>query len=92
MKLDFFKVLAAIQQGMAFAELFRSKKTGKERLALALDKADDFIVTAEGLVGKDLLKEEKVRVLAEEYIAIGIKLSKAVDEAKALRADRVPPV
>jgi len=87
MKLDVFKVLEAIRMGMEFAELFRAKKSKQERLDLALDKADDFIVTAEGLVGKDLLKEDKVRVLAEEYVAIGIKLSKAVEEVKALRAD-----
>lgn len=86
MKLDMFKVLGAIQQGMEFAELFKSKKTKTERLELALDKADDFVVTAEGLVGKDLIKEDSIRPLAEEYIAVGIKLAKAVDAVKALRA------
>lgn len=86
MTINAFKVLAAIQQGMEFAELFKGRKSKTERLALALEKADDFVVTAEGLVGKDLLNEEGIRPLAEAYIAVGIQLSNAVERAKALRA------
>jgi hypothetical protein len=91
MRIDYFKVLDAIAQGMNFAELFRSKNSGRERLELALEKADDFIVIGEGLIGKDLIYEAKVRPLAEAYIAMGIKLSKALEEAKALRVTAPPP-
>lgn len=85
MGFNVFKALQAIQLGMEFAELWKSSKSKAERLDLALDKADDFIVTAEGLVGKDLLREEKVRTLAEQYISVGIQLQKAIEETKALR-------
>lgn len=90
MKLNVFKILEAVTIGMQFAEQFKGTKTGKEKLELALDKADDFVVLAEGIVGKDLLKEPEIRPLVEDYIAAGVRLKNAVERTKALKASPMP--
>lgn len=85
MKFDVFKILQAINIGMSIAETFREKKSKIERLQHAKAVAAPLVSALEAALGKDLLHEEKIEPLVDEYVAIVIKLSKAVDEVKALR-------
>jgi hypothetical protein len=85
-KFDVFKVLSLIQKGMTIAEKLRATKSGKERFEIAVDHADGLMQELEGVIGKDLLKDDAIKPLVDEYVAIGIKLSKTVERVKALRA------
>lgn len=88
MKFDFFKIMQVVTLGMSVAESFKGKK-GKQKLDHALDVADAIIPAVESIVGKDLLKDEKIRPFAETYINAAIALKNAIENAKGLKAE--PP-
>jgi hypothetical protein len=94
MKFDIFKILNAINLGIDIAGKFKKHggvaPTGPEKLQIAKESAAPLINAMEGVIGKDLIKEERIAPLVDDYVAIVIKLSKAVAEVKALKADPTP--
>ena len=89
MKINVFKILQLINMGMEVAESFKGKK-GKEKLDHAVDVAETLLPAVEHLVGKDLLKDERVRPFAERYINAAIDLKNVVEAVQGLKADPVP--
>ena len=86
MKFDFFKIMQIVTLGMSVAESFKGKK-GKEKLDHAIDVADMLIPTVESIVGKDLLKDERIRPFANRYISAAIDLKNIIEQVKGLKAD-----
>ena len=90
LKFDFVKVLQLINLGMAAAESFKGKK-GKDKLDHAIDVAEILLPHVETIVGKDLLKDERIRPFAEAYVNAGIALKNAIENVKGLKAEPTSP-
>lgn len=90
MKINIFQILNFITMGMQVVESFKGpKKTKTERINSAIDIASPFVQALEASLGKDLLKEDKIKPLVESYITAAKTLVNGIQEFKDLKVSSV---
>lgn len=84
-KVNLFQILNVINMAMAAVESIRSAGSKEEKINTAIDLAAPFIQGLEATFGKDLLKEESIKPLVEEYITAAKSLVNGIQKFKDLK-------
>ena len=85
MKINIFQILNVISMAMAVVESIKSKTTKTERIEAAIDIAGPFVQALEVNFGKDLLREDEIKPLVEEYITAAKTLVNGIQKFKDLK-------
>lgn len=85
MKLNVFKILQLVTMGIEVAEQLKGPKRGEEKLDYVLESTDAMLPKLEAAIGKDLLRDARVRPFAVKYINAAIDLKNIIEAAKELK-------
>jgi hypothetical protein len=91
-KVNLFQILNIINMAMAVVETIKSKGSKQEKIDTAVDLAAPFVQGLEVTFGKDLLKEEGIKPLVEEYITAAKSLVNGIQKFKDLKVTQPPTV
>lgn len=83
-KINVFKILQLVTMGIEVAEQVKGPKKGAEKLDYVLEATDAMLPKLEAAIGKDLLRNERVRPFAVRYINAAIDFKNIVEATKAL--------
>lgn len=70
---------------MSVVESIKGKKTKTERIEAAIDIAGPFVQALEANFGKDLLREDGIKPLVEDYITAAKTLVNGIQKFKDLK-------
>ena len=85
-KINLFQILNIINMAMVVVESIKNKPTKQAKIDEALNVAAPFVQALETTLGKDLLREEKIKPLVESYITAAKTLVNGIQEFKQLRS------
>lgn len=85
MKINVFQILNIVNMSMVLVESIRGKKTKQEKIDIAIDLASPFVQALEMSFGKNLLKEEAIKPLVEDYISAAKTLVNGIQKFKDLK-------
>lgn len=85
MKINMFQILNIINLAMMGVEALKGKKTKQERIEAAVDLAAPFVQALELTFGKNLLKEQMIKPLVEDYITAAKTLVNGIQKFKDLK-------
>lgn len=88
-KVDIFQILNIINLAMAVVEKIRSAGTREEKIETAVDLAAPLVQGLEQTFGRDLLREEGIKPLVEEYITAAKTLVNGIQKFRDLKV--TPP-
>lgn len=80
-----FQILNIITMAMTAVEAIKGKPTKKERIESAIDIAGPFVQALEVSFGKDLLRQDNIKPLVEEYISAAKTLVNGIQKFKDLK-------
>jgi hypothetical protein len=84
-KVNIFQILNIINMAMAVVESIRSAGSKEEKINTAINLAGPFVQGLEITFGKDILREEKIKPLVENYITAAKTLVNGIAEFKNLK-------
>lgn len=84
-KINIFQILNIINMAMQVVEGMKSKNK-YERIETAIDVAGPFVAALEDAFGKEMLKEQEIKPLVEEYITSAKNLVNGIQRFKNLRS------
>ena len=87
MKINIFQILNIINLAMVMVESIKSKVTKEERIEEAIDLATPFVQALEVTFGKDLLKEDEIKPLVEDYITAAKTLVNGIQKFRDLKVE-----
>ena len=90
MKINVFKILQLVTMGIEVAEQIKGPKKGAEKLNYVLTSTDEMLPKLEAAIGKDLLRDERIRPFAVRYINAAVDFKNIVEATRALRPEREP--
>lgn len=91
MKVNIFQILNVINMAMVMVENIKGKRTKTERIETAIDLAAPFVQALEVNFGKELLREENIKPLVEDYITAAKTLVNGIQRFKDLKSPNADP-
>ena len=88
-KIDIFQILNIINLAMAVVQKIGAVGTKQEKIETAIDLAAPLVQGLEQTFGKDLLREEGIKPLVEEYITAAKTLVNGIQKFRDLKV--TPP-
>lgn len=88
-KIDIFQILNIINLAMAVVQRIKDAGSKEEKIETAIDLAAPLVQGLEQTFGKDLLREEGIKPLVEEYITAAKTLVNGIQKFRDLKV--TPP-